>query len=423
MKTSVLLDQKPVPGEGHLVRLLLTLEGDPPVAGARIPLNLSLVLDRSGSMAGPKLLAARKAAAMLVRRLHPKDVVSVVAFDDTVDTVAEPAPGSEHAQLSAQIETIEAGGSTNLSGGWLKGREFVSCGAGAQPTAINRIMLLTDGQANVGIRDPDVLVGLCATANEAGVTTTTIGFGADYDEDLLRRMAEAGGGATYYIERIDQAAAVFADELTDLLDVAAQNVIVNVKPEAGSNITMVHHSYPSTQTPDGLRLQVGDLYTREPRAVLVEMLVPPQQIGETVLVATLTVQADVVGAGSVTRETITLPVTMSVIDGAQVNATIERESLLQEAARVREEALNDRARGDYQSASARLRGFGDKVSASGIRDAALEEDAMDLRGMSHLFASQSVSESDAKYIKQRMYDTKRGRSNKKDLISRKPSEE
>jgi Ca-activated chloride channel family protein len=419
MKTSVLLDQKPVPGEGHLVRLLLTLEGDPPAAGARIPLNLSLVLDRSGSMAGPKLRAARKAAAALVRRLHPDDVVSVVAFDDVVTNVAEPARGSEHGQLSTRIEGIEAGGSTNLSGGWLRGREFVAGSAPAVTGAsINRVLLLTDGQANVGIQNPDQLVGLCATANESGVTTTTIGFGADYDEDLLRRMAEAGGGATYYIERVDQAAAVFQEELSDLLDVAAQNLTVVVKAEAGSNITMVHHSYPSVQTPEGLRLELGDLYTREPRTVLVEMLVPPQTFGDTVAIATVTVQADVVGAGSVTRETITLPVTMSVVDGAQVDPVIEREALLQEAARVREQALADRDRGDHVGASERIAEYTTRASASGLEDPQLREDLEDLIGLQDVFAAANVSGSDEKYIKQRMYDMKRGRSRKSEMISR-----
>jgi Ca-activated chloride channel homolog len=417
MKTSVLLDQKPVPGEGHLVRLLLTLEGDPPAAGARIPLNLSLVLDRSGSMGAGKMEAARRAAALLVRRLHPEDVVSVVAFDSVIEDIAAPARGSEHGQLSMRIEGIEARGSTNLSGGWLRGREFVRQSV-SDVRSLNRIMLLTDGQANVGIKDPVMLTGLCATANEAGITTTTIGFGADYDEDLLRAMAEAGGGATYYIERVDQASDVFAEELADLLDVAAQNVTVVVKAGAGANITMVHHSYSSVVTPEGMRLEIGDLYSREPRMLLVEMLVPPQALDETVAVATITVQADVVGASAVTRETLTLPVTMSVEGGAVVNPVIERESLLQEAARVRERAMEDIERGDHQGARGRVEEFGARARASGIDDAQLREDVMDLDNVAMLMSPSAFMESDAKYLKQRAYDMKRGRSRKSDMISR-----
>ena len=138
-----------------------------------------------------------------MRRLWPEDVVSVVAYDDDVETVAEPATGKAQADLVERIRSIETRGCTNLSGGWLRGRELVA--GGKRDGAANRVVLLTDGLANVGITEPDKLIGLCRTALDQGITTTTIGFGQGYDEVLLRRMAEAGGGSTYYIEDPDQA--------------------------------------------------------------------------------------------------------------------------------------------------------------------------------------------------------------------------
>jgi hypothetical protein len=112
---------------GYIVRALLKLEGKVPDAGARIRLDLALVLDHSGSMAGEKLTTAREAAALAVRRLRLEDVVSVVAYDDEVITVAPPpAMGAEQGALPAQILAITAGGMTNLSGGWLRGHELAA---------------------------------------------------------------------------------------------------------------------------------------------------------------------------------------------------------------------------------------------------------------------------------------------------------
>ena len=274
MQHTVLVDYElAVAQQGFIVRALLKLEGKAPTPNNRIPLNLSIVLDRSGSMAGDKLEAARDAAAMLIQRLHPDDTVSVVAYDDDVTTVAEPATGRDQHGLPTQIQTIEPGGSTNLSGGWLRGRELVA--RGKREGGVNRVMLLTDGLANVGITDPTQLLGLCRTACGAGITTTTIGFGADYDEKLLRGMADAGGASTWYIERPDQAADVFAEELEGLLTLCAQTVSVEIRPSDAVTLTAIRHQYPTTTLGSGgARLEIGDIYAREPKSVLVEFFVP-----------------------------------------------------------------------------------------------------------------------------------------------------
>src|SRR5678816_4606718 len=127
MHHTVLVDYELVVAQqGFIVRALLKLEGKAPTPDNRIPLNLSVVLDRSGSMAGDKLAAARDAAAMLVQRLHPTDTVSVVAYDDGVITVADTAHGAWQSTFPHPIQHLTTGGRTNLSGGWLCGRELVA---------------------------------------------------------------------------------------------------------------------------------------------------------------------------------------------------------------------------------------------------------------------------------------------------------
>ncbi|MGB5675561.1 MAG: VWA domain-containing protein, partial [Gemmatimonadota bacterium] len=153
MKTEILMDHEPVADGGWLLRAMLKIEGTPRTDDGRVPLNLSIVLDRSGSMMGEKLAAAKEAARSLVQRLWPDDVVSVVTYDHEVQVVAAPETGEHQADLTTRISGIEAGGSTNLSDGWLKGREFVA--AGQRAGEVNRVLLLTDGQANAGIIDPE----------------------------------------------------------------------------------------------------------------------------------------------------------------------------------------------------------------------------------------------------------------------------
>lgn len=243
--------------------------------------------------------------------------MSLVAFDTYVETLADPATGEEQQDLIHLIDEIYAGSATNLSGGWLKGREHVD--AHRQKGAVNRVLLMTDGQANQGITDAAKLSGICRSAAENGVTTTTIGFGEGFREQLLQAMADAGGGATYYIEETDQAHGVFEEELEGLLSVCAQNLAVQLRPTQGNEFVQVWHGYPSETEEDLLTLTIGDLYAREPRLVLAEFLLKPAEDGkeqEEVEIATYTVTADVVTPkGDVEKHTVTLPLMLSPVEG------------------------------------------------------------------------------------------------------------
>jgi Ca-activated chloride channel homolog len=419
MQPQVLVDYEfVVSTNSYTVRALLKLEGRPPEGGKRIPLNLALVLDRSGSMSGEKIRAARDAGALLVRRLFPEDTVSVVAFDDAVLTVARPATGSEQQGLPRLIEGIQCGGSTNLSGGWLQGREYVA--ANRREEASNRILLLTDGQANTGITDPNALVGLCAGARERGITTTTIGFGSDYDEHLLRRMAEAGGGNTYYIETAEQAPGVFEEEIEGLLSLSAQNITAEVSPGADVALTAVHHLYPTTRTGNDIRVEMGDLYAREPKLLLVEFVVPGMKQAGEVEIARCTVVAQVLTAdGGVERQEITFPIRHALDGKAHHEPEVQREMLLLGAAKAREAALEAQERRDYGSAQAHLREAWTKISSSGDQlDGSLMEELQDLQAMESRMSPAVFTAGDAKYLHQRSYDSRSSKRSSSQRISR-----
>ena len=431
MQPTVLLDYEfAVAQSGYVVRALIKLEGHAREAAAgRVPMNLAVVLDRSGSMAGEKLAAAREAAALLVRRVRPEDVVSVVAYDDEVQTVALPATGDAQRDLVRRIEAIECGGSTNLSGGWLRGRELVA--SVRRVGAVNRVLLLTDGQANVGITEPALLAGLCATAKRDGITTTTIGFGEGYDEKLLRAMADAGGANTYYIERPDQAPGVFEEELEGLLTLAAQNVAVEIRPGAEALLVKVHHDVPVAELPDekGLRAELGDLYAREPKALLIEFFVPLVDPAADVAtrIADVVIHAHVLtSAGGVERQEVRLAISAPLSAAGHEEPEVRREVLLLSAARAREEALRARERGDFEGGGSALRSAAfelmEALPALGPADLTLREEVADLEALAATFEESAVSEADAKYLAQRAYNANRGKVRYAEKIARRRPE-
>lgn len=396
--------------QGFVVRALIRLTGHAPATPAsRVPLNIALVLDRSGSMHGEKLQAAREAAAFLVRRLAAEDRVSIVTYDHGVETLVAGAEGASHATLGRLIGQIESGGSTNLSGGWLRGRELVA--DATRDPGMNRVMLLTDGQANAGIVDPQQITALAATARRRGVTTTTIGFGEDYDEDLLRAMADAGGGNTYYIERPDQAPGVFEEEIEGLLSLAAQNVTVEIRPHAAARLTAIWNDYPAGDTPHGRRLELGDVYAREPKSLLVEFFVPGLMDMPDVEIAEVVVEAHVLTAeGDVVRRTVSIPVRSPLARAGQAEPVVREELLLLRTARAREESLRRRNAGDAVGAAAVLNVMVAELRASPLAgNERVAEQADDLAALATWLAEGAFGMAEAKYAAQRAYNVRRGK--------------
>ena len=266
MSLSVRTDRKLVRAGAPSTRYALVSFDAPeaPAKEGRRPVNVALVLDRSGSMGGEKIRLAREAVRQALRTLRATDRFSLVVYDDRVDVVVDSTPATAEAVRNAldRLERIDARGSTDLAGGWLKGCEQVAGVAGDPDAFINRCLLVTDGLANVGITDPGQLAHHAAELRARGIVTSTFGIGADFDENLLRAMADAGGGHFYFIERAVQIPDCLTGELGEALEVVARDALVRVEVPAGVAAeplnALRHH-----RTPQGLDIALGDLVSTQ----------------------------------------------------------------------------------------------------------------------------------------------------------------
>jgi Ca-activated chloride channel homolog len=252
-------DRALIPAHSPAVRHLtitITAPGRQAPAAERSPASVALVLDRSGSMDGRKIVMARTAVAHAIQLLNERDHLAVVVYDDEVETVLASAPASNEVKTKARarLEQVEARGATNLSGGWFAGAGAV----GAVADRLSRVLLLTDGLANRGIVDPDALGTAAANFRREGIVTSTFGVGADFDEELLSRIATEGGGHFYFIESAAQIPDLLASELGETLETVARDVVLDLTSSTGVD-ALVLNGFPVNTSPGRVRIVLGDL--------------------------------------------------------------------------------------------------------------------------------------------------------------------
>ena len=238
------------------------------------PAAFCLVLDRSGSMAGPPLDHAKQAAALAVKHLRSGDHFGLVTFESDAQVVAPLQPVKDKPAVQSAIANIGPAGSTNLSGGWLLGRDELRK---APAGAARRLLLLSDGHLNAGIVEPAAVQQLVAAGLEHDtIRTACLGFGDGYNEDLMAELARSTNGAFYDADSPEKLPAIFTAELDGLQRLAAQNVRLRLKRLDFCESLVALGEYPAVQLPDGsYEFALGDFVSEEERVVCFALEVLP----------------------------------------------------------------------------------------------------------------------------------------------------
>jgi Ca-activated chloride channel homolog len=348
LRGTVQLDQPTVLGGGNaVVYAVVDFEGidvEPGTAKERAPLNLSLVLDRSGSMSDEgKIEYLRRAAKLAVDRLGNRDTLSIVEYDDAITLMWPARRVGNTSEVKAMIDRLEPRGSTNLAGGMMRGvdeaRDALDGPARADGT-ITRVILMSDGLANVGVTNPQEIAGLVRNAKRDGIRISAMGLGRDYDEDLMQSVAENGGGRYYYIEHPTQMARVFQEELGSLFDTVARDVEIRFSGTAVIRKVEVV-GYDDAKGTRETKRGLEDMFAGEKRAVLLRMEVAAPSSGQVDL-GQVTVNYKTAKGGEAKSFTQKLAVAATT-DKATVersrNKNVAAQATLAESDRIQQEQV------------------------------------------------------------------------------------
>jgi len=253
---------------GSTVHLLARLSAEARAASERPPVNLTLVLDRSSSMRGPRLAQAVRAASQVIDRLEPRDRLAVVVFDAGARVLFGPEGPSDAGKdkLLRALAALDTGVGTNLAAGIKLGADKIR--SGYVRGALSRLILLTDGQPSVGVTEPERLSALAAVEGASGVPITCMGIGDGFEEELLADMARRAGGAFYYLAGPADIPAAFGRELSGLFAIAATGAELKLVPDDPITSVDLLHRLPSRPVEDGLVVDVGEVAAGEPRLIL-----------------------------------------------------------------------------------------------------------------------------------------------------------
>lgn len=330
-----------------------------PGSTSRPPIHLALVIDRSSSMEGEKLALTKKAAIYFMNWLTRRDYLTVVTYNESVDLLVPHTPLTEKRATAGRIESIEADGTTNLSGGWL--RALSDLEAHRTPGHLYRVLLMTDGLTNAGLTDPARLRDIAAAYRKKDIATTTLGFGLDFDEKLLKALADAGGGRYHYVKEPEELASAFQEEFGELAAIVAQNLELRVAGEDTVKLTEVLSDVPVEHSERSLLARLGDVRAGDVRQVLFRVRAhpPAAAVGANVLLAQITARCDAL-LGTIGLETQNTAVRLPVVDPAQysselMDGEVRREVWLAEVARMKLLVALQLEQGDPESAARDLR--------------------------------------------------------------------
>ena len=352
-------------GKPGKVYLRLSLKGTAtPQSERRTPVNVAIVLDRSGSMKGDRMAGAKDAAAMALQRLAPEDVVALVAYNHGVDVLQHAARlGTDHA-LKQKIDRLEADGRTALYAGVVAGADEVKKHLAAR--SVNRVILLSDGLANVGPSTPRELGELGRELGSKGISVTTIGLGLDYNEDLMQRLAASSDGNHAFVEKPADLTAIFNAEFGDALSITAQDIDIEIECRIGFKPVRVL-GREATIEGNRIRMKLNQLQGANERYVVVEMDAPDVRTPGDAEIAAIAVDYLDLASGQRQRSEARAKGRFSTSE-KDAEASLDKSVMSQVAAQVAtetsEKAVEMRDKGDVAGAKKLLEG-----NASYLKDA------------------------------------------------------
>ena len=334
-------------GDGRTNYLRIGLNGCEPRRNAdRTPVNVAFVIDRSGSMSGERIAQAREAAVMAVKRLNDDDIASVVIFDDKVDVPVPAQKVADQGYFIERIRQVDVRGNTAIFAGVNAGAAEVRKFKDAH--RLNRVVLLSDGQANVGPSRPEDFADLGRKLLAEGISVSTVGLGADYNEDLMLQLARAADGNHAFASAPNDLIQIFNREFDDVLASCAQMVSIDVELKPG--VRAVRALSRDGAIADGhARFQLNQVYAATEHYVLMEVAFDTASATDEREVGVVHVAYTAPDTGA--RQTLDAPIRarFSASD-ADVAASVDKtvmESVIEQTTReraARAVALRDRGR-------------------------------------------------------------------------------
>ena len=346
---------------------------DPSDAPPRLPINVGLVLDRSGSMEGEnKFPLAVQAIEQSLRLLQPHDRFTLVVYDNVVDTIMNNTLATPDAKRVAmqRLSEIEPRGGTDLYAGWMTAATQML--EQLSRDAVNRVLLLTDGLANAGMTEPSDLVTAAEGLRGRGIATTTFGVGDDFDERLLRDIAHHGGGQFYFVDAPAQIPEMVTSELGEALDVVRRSAALQIMLPPGADAELLNRYRTTYARGDHeLRVELGDLTSGQELTLVVRLTFPTARDASTT-----SVRVAIAGTDALLTEAES-ELSWSYADHAANDAqtrlvTVDREVAMLYAARARAEATEANRQGDYRTAKRVLEGTARRIRSYANGDAEID---------------------------------------------------